>query len=243
MIKLINLTKNYNSFNAVAGINLEVASGEIFGFIGPNGAGKTTTVKMITGLLLPSAGRVLIGGFDMTAQPEEAKRQIGYIPDRPYLYEKLTGNEFLLFCAQLRRVPQDLALKRAQFWLKRFSLTDWGDQLIESYSHGMKQRITIAAAFLHDPPVIVVDEPMVGLDPAGIRMVKNILREKVSLGGTVFMSTHSLEIAEGLCDRIGVIHQGVIIALGNALQLRQKAMLEEGHLEEIFLRLTSQETS
>ncbi len=238
MIELVCLTKNYNSFSAVRGLDLQVFSGEIFGFIGPNGAGKTTTIKMIAGLLNPSSGRVLISGRDMALEPEEAKQQIGYIPDRPFLYEKLTGSEFLLFCAQLRRLPQALALERVEAWLKRLSLTDWGDELIESYSHGMKQRLTIAAAFLHDPPVIVVDEPMVGLDPAGIRMVKDLLRQKTRAGGAVFMSTHSLEIAEELCDRIGVIHQGGIIALGSALQLRQKAKLEEGHLEEIFLSLT-----
>ncbi|MDI6726810.1 MAG: ABC transporter ATP-binding protein [Smithellaceae bacterium] len=238
MIELIGLTKNYNGFQAVAGLDLRVAPGEIFGFIGPNGAGKTTTIKMITGLLKPSAGRVCICGLDMALNPEEAKGRIGFIPDRPYLYEKLTGHEFLMFYADLRSVPPETAQPRTAALLDNFSLRAWGDELIESYSHGMKQRLIIAAALLHEPKVIVVDEPMVGLDPAGIRLVRELLRQKAREGVTVFISTHILEIAEDLCDRIGVIHRGRLIALGAAAQLREQAELREGDLEEVFLRLT-----
>ncbi|MDZ4164728.1 MAG: ABC transporter ATP-binding protein [Smithellaceae bacterium] len=243
MIELFGLTKNYNGFQAVEGLNLQVAQGEIFGFIGPNGAGKTTTIKMITGLLKPSAGRVCICGLDMAVNPEGAKGRIGFIPDRPYLYEKLTGQEFLMFCADLHSIPAEIAEPRTVALLDKFSLRAWGDELIESYSHGMKQRLIIAAALLHEPQVIVVDEPMVGLDPAGIRLVKELFREKARGGVTLFISTHILEIAEGLCDRIGVIHQGRLIALGTAAQLREKAELREGDLEEVFLHLTGRELS
>jgi len=241
VIELFGLTKNYNGFQAVEGLNLQVAQGEIFGFIGPNGAGKTTTIKMITGLLKPSAGRVCICGLDMAVNPEGAKGRIGFIPDRPYLYEKLTGQEFLMFCADLHSIPAEIAEPRAAALLDKFSLRAWADKLIESYSHGMKQRLTIAAALLHEPKVIVVDEPMVGLDPAGIRLVKELFREQARGGVALFISTHILEIAEGLCDRIGVIHHGRLIALGAAAQLREQAKLREGDLEEVFLRLTGEE--
>lgn len=243
MIELCGLTKNYNGFQAVEGLDLRVAPGEIFGFIGPNGAGKTTTIKMITGLLKPSSGLVCICGLDMAASPEEAKGRIGFIPDRPYLYEKLTGQEFLMFCADLRFIPVEIARPRIAALLEKFFLGAWGDELIESYSHGMKQRLTIAAALLHEPKVLVVDEPMVGLDPAGIRLVKELFREQARSGVALFISTHILEIAEGICDRIGVIHQGRLIALGAAAQLREQAELREGDLEEVFLRLTSPEPS
>lgn len=241
MIELANLTKRYGSTLAVDHLNLSVAKGEIFGFIGPNGAGKTTTIRMIAGVLGPTEGTVRIGGVPMAAEPEAAKRIIGFIPDRPFLYEKLTGMEFLGFIADLYGFEGDFR-ERAEGLLIQFSLYDWADHLIEAYSHGMKQRLVIASALLHDPRLIIVDEPMVGLDPAGIRMVKDLLRELARNGTTIFMSTHTLEIAQDLCDRIGVIHRGRLVALGTTGDLRGTASLREGDLEEVFLRLTGKET-
>jgi ABC-2 type transport system ATP-binding protein len=241
MIELKNLTKQYGRILAVDRLTLSVAKGEIFGFIGPNGAGKTTTIRMLAGVLSPTQGEVIIDGIPMAADQVAAKRVIGFIPDRPFLYEKLTGMEFMRFSADLYGVMDGFFRQRAEEMLIRFSLYDWADELIEAYSHGMRQRLVIASALLHDPKVIIVDEPMVGLDPAGIRLVKDLLRELARQGTTVFMSTHTLSIAEDLCDRIGVIHRGRLIALGTTGDLRGTARLEEGDLEEVFLRLTGKE--
>ena len=238
MIELNDLTKRYGSTLAVDRLSLSVEKGEIFGFIGPNGAGKTTTIRMMAGVLGPTAGTVRISGIDMDSEPEAAKRLIGFIPDRPFLYEKLTGMEFLRFVSDLYGFTDGLFRKRAEELLIQFSLYDWSDHLIEAYSHGMKQRLIIASALLHEPRVIIVDEPMVGLDPAGIRMVKDLLRELAEGGTTIFMSTHTLEIAEDLCNRIGVIHHGRLVALGSTGDLRGTAQLREGDLEDVFLRLT-----
>jgi len=242
MIALTNLTKRYGDLVAVDQLNISVEKGEIFGFIGPNGAGKTTTIRMMAGVLKPTEGEVLIGGVAMASDPVAAKRIVGFIPDRPFLYEKLTGMEFLRFSADLYGVGNGIFRERAEGLLIQFSLYDWADQLIEAYSHGMKQRLVIASALLHDPGVIIVDEPMVGLDPAGIRMVKDLLRELAGKGTAIFMSTHTLEIAEDLCDRIGIIHRGRLVALGTTGDLRGTARLIEGDLEEVFLRLTGKET-
>jgi len=241
MIELNDLTKRYGSTLAVDRLSLSVEKGEIFGFIGPNGAGKTTTIRMMAGVLGPTAGTVRISGIDMGSEPEAAKRLIGFIPDRPFLYEKLTGMEFLRFVSDLYGFTDGLFRKRAEELLIQFSLYDWSDHLIEAYSHGMKQRLIIASALLHEPRVIIVDEPMVGLDPAGIRMVKDLLRELAEGGTTIFMSTHTLEIAEDLCNRIGVIHHGRLVALGSTGDLRGTAQLREGDLEDVFLRLTGKE--
>ncbi len=241
MIKMNNLTKRYGRTLAVDRLSLSVESGEIFGFIGPNGAGKTTTIRMLAGVLIPTEGEVVIGGVSMAREPVAAKRAIGFIPDRPFLYEKLTGMEFLRFSADLYGVGDGLFREKAEKLLIRFSLYDWADELIEAYSHGMRQRLVIASALLHDPRVIIVDEPMVGLDPAGIRLVKDLLKELARQGTTVFMSTHTLTIAEDLCNRIGVIHRGRLIALGTTRDLRGTASLERGDLEEVFLRLTGEE--
>ena len=238
MIEVHDLTKRYGKTLAVDHLNLDVAKGEIFGFIGPNGAGKTTTIRMMAGVLGPTEGTVLIDGIPMATSPEAAKRIIGFIPDRPFLYEKLTGREFMRFIAELYGIGDGLADQEAERLLIRFSLFDWADHLIEAYSHGMKQRLVIASALLHDPRVIIVDEPMVGLDPAGIRLVKDLLRELACRGTTIFMSTHTLEIAQDLCDRIGIIHHGRLVALGTTGDLRATARLREGDLEEAFLRLT-----
>ncbi len=242
MIELINLTKRYGSLVAVNRLNLSVAEGEIFGFIGPNGAGKTTTLRMMGGILAPTEGSVLIDGIDMSENPEKAKRRIGFIPDRPFLYEKLTGMEFLRFTADLYGVRDGILEEKSKSILKQFSLSNWADELIESYSHGMKQRLIMSAAILHDPKVIVVDEPMVGLDPAGIRMVKALFRDLAKNGATLFMSTHTLAIAEDVCDRIGIIHKGDLIAIGTTEDLRHRAQVKEGNLEEVFLILTEGES-
>jgi ABC-2 type transport system ATP-binding protein len=242
MIELRNLTKRFGEIVAVNRLDLSIPRGEIFGFIGPNGAGKTTTLRMMGGVLAPTAGSVLIDGIDMAEHPGEAKKRIGFIPDRPFLYEKLTGMEFLKFTADLYGVGNDLFDRKAEEVLKQFSLHDWADDLIESYSHGMKQRLIIAAALLHDPQVIVVDEPMVGLDPAGTRMVKELFRDLARRGVTLFMSTHTLRVAEDVCNRIGIIHKGVLIATGTTEALRLKARVREGDLEEVFMILTEGES-
>lgn len=238
MIELRNLTKRYGHILAVDHLNLVVEKGEIFGFIGPNGAGKTTTIRMMAGVLGPTEGEVLIDGNSLAMAPEEAKRMIGFIPDRPFLYEKLTGLEFMRFIADLYGLGNGDFREKAEVLLIQFSLYDWADHLIEAYSHGMRQRLVIASALLHDPRLIIVDEPMVGLDPAGIRMVKDLFRRLAGRGTTIFMSTHTLEIAEDLCDRIGVIHHGRLVALGTTGDLRGTARLQSGDLEEVFLRLT-----
>jgi len=242
MIELANLTKQYGKTLAVDHLNLSVTQGEIFGFIGPNGAGKTTTIRMMAGVLGPTEGTITVDGISMADDPVRAKSIIGFIPDRPFLYEKLSGMEFMRFIGDLYGSGDEKFREKAERLLAQFSLFDWADHLIEAYSHGMKQRLIIASALLHNPRVIIVDEPMVGLDPAGIRMVKDLLRDLACRGTTIFMSTHTLEIAEDLCDRIGVIHKGRLIALGTTGDLRGTALLKEGDLEEVFLRLIGRET-
>ena len=242
MIQLKNLTKTFGEVVAVNRLNLSVSKGEIFGFIGPNGAGKTTTLRMMGGVLAPTEGSVIIDGVNMADEPEKAKRRIGFIPDRPFLYEKLTGMEFLRFTADLFGMKKGLFCEKSEEVLKQFSLYHWADALIESYSHGMKQRLIISAAILHDPRVIVVDEPMVGLDPAGMRMVKDLFRNLAKKGTAIFMSTHTLTVAEDVCDRIGIIHKGHLIATGTTEELRLRAQVQEGDLEEVFLILTEGES-
>jgi ABC-2 type transport system ATP-binding protein len=238
MIELKDLTKRYGKTLAVDGLSLSVEPGEIFGFIGPNGAGKTTTIRMMGGILAPTGGTIVVDGIAMADQPEEAKKRIGFIPDRPYLYEKLTGMEFMRFSADLYGVHDGLFVEKAQDLLRMFGLFEWSHDLIEAYSHGMKQRLIISAALLHDPRVIIVDEPMVGLDPAAIKMVKDILKNLSRQGTTIFMSTHTLKVAEDLCDRIGIIHKGSLIALGTTKELKRVAQVQEADLEAVFLRLT-----
>lgn len=239
MIELKDISKKYGDFKAVDNLNLTVERGEIFGFLGPNGAGKTTTIKMISGVLEPSTGTVTIGGIDMVKQPEAAKRKIGFIPDRPYLYEKLTGMEFLKFTADLYGVPAEIYRDKARKNLAMFSLADWSDELIESYSHGMKQRLIMSAALLHDPEIIIVDEPMVGLDPAAIIMVKELFQSLARNGVCVFMSTHTLAVAEDVCDRVGIINHGHLIASGTTADLRREANVSDADLEKVFLSLTN----
>jgi len=241
MIETKNLTKRYGSLLAVDRLNLFVPEGTIFGFIGPNGAGKTTTIKMLAGLIEPDAGTVLIRDTNIKQEPEKAKQQIGFIPDRPYLYEKLTGLEFLKFTADLYGMETSGFRQKAENLLDKFSLIDWKDELIEAYSHGMKQRLIMSAAILHDPKIIIVDEPMIGLDPAGIKMVKRLFRELADSGKTFFISTHTLSIAQDLCDKIGIIQQGKLIATGTLDDLKIQARASSGDLEAVFLKLTREE--
>ncbi|HVO66724.1 MAG TPA: ABC transporter ATP-binding protein [Syntrophales bacterium] len=242
MIELKNLTKRYGNTLAVNSVNLYVAKGEIFGFIGPNGAGKTTTIRMMGGVLAPTEGSIIIDGINMGDDPEGVKKRIGFIPDRPFLYEKLTAMEFMRFSADLYSVDNRIFLEKAPTLLKKFAIYNWAHELIESYSHGMKQRLIISAALLHDPVVIVVDEPMVGLDPAAIKMVKDMFKELAKNGTTIFMSTHTLAIAEDICDRIGIIHKGSLIATGTTGDLKRDAGVQEADLEEVFLTLTEEQT-
>ena len=236
MIKLINLTKKYGRLTAVNTVNLEVAAGEVFGFLGPNGAGKTTTIRMMAGLLQPTSGIALIGGYDVQKEPLKAKSITGFIPDRPYLYEKLTATEFMFFVARLYAMTD--SRKRIDELLGLFGLPDWKDELIENFSHGMKQRLVMASALLHHPKVLVVDEPMVGLDPRGARLVKDIFRDLATNGVTIFMSTHTLEIVEQMCTRVAIINKGDIIAEGSVEDLGRMARMQGSHLEPIFLKLT-----
>ncbi|MCG6956608.1 MAG: ABC transporter ATP-binding protein [Gemmatimonadetes bacterium] len=238
MLRLEGVVKRYGRFTAVAGLDLSVRQGEIFGFLGPNGAGKTTTIRMVAGVLQPSSGRIVVGGDDLLRHPDAAKSKIGYVPDRPYLYDKLSGAEFLRFVSGLWGKTGQEAERRADRLLELFQLADWKDELIESYSHGMRQKLLISSALIHQPELIVVDEPMVGLDPRSARLLKELLRAFVGQGGTVFLSTHTLEVAEALCDRIAIISEGTVIALGTMEELRAQADAGGAHLEEIFLRVT-----
>ncbi len=238
MLKLEGVVKRYGKFTAVSGLDLEVPRGEIFGFLGPNGAGKTTTIRMVAGVLRPSEGRILLGGDDIVASPERAKQRLGYIPDRPFLYEKLSGGEFLRFVAGLWGKEWSEVEGQADRLLEIFHLTEWKDELVESYSHGMRQKLLISSALLHQPQMILVDEPMVGLDPRSARILKDLMRTFVEKGGTIFLSTHTLEVAEALCDRIAIISRGAIIAQGTMDDLRGQAQAGGAHLEEIFLKVT-----
>ncbi len=241
MIKTINLTKRFGKLTAVDNLNLEISSGEIFGFLGPNGAGKTTTFKLIVGLLQPTSGTVTIGGHDILKNPIEAKSIIGFIPDQPFIYPKLSGTEYLRFICGLYGLDHQEGEPRIPELLELFELSEWGSELVESYSHGMRQRLVMASALIHKPQVIVIDEPMVGLDPRGARMVKEIFRGMSREGVSIFMSTHTMEVAEQMCDRIGIIQDGRLITVGTMPELRELSGVEGKHLESIFLKLTGGE--
>ncbi len=238
MIELTNLTKRYGRFTAVDGINLTIPKGELYGLLGPNGAGKTTTMRMIAGILQPSSGTVKIAGIDIQQNPLVAKNRLGFIPDRPYVYDKLTGAEFLRFVAGLYGQGGVEIERRLDELLELFELTPWKDELTESYSHGMRQKLIISSALVHRPEVIVVDEPMVGLDPKSARLLKDLLREFVTRGGTVLMSTHTLEIAEAMCDRIAIVQGGQVAVSGTMDELRSQTSSGDASLEELFLKLT-----
>jgi ABC-2 type transport system ATP-binding protein len=239
MIRLHQLSKRYGSLQAVDALDLEVPAGELFCFLGPNGAGKTSTIKMMTGLVRPDAGSIILDGIDAVAQPVEARRRLGYIPDTPYLYERLTVVEYLEFVGQLYDVPRAALREKADRYLEIFSLQEKRTALIKNLSHGMRQRVIYAATLLHDPRVMLVDEPFVGLDPHSIRLIKDLLRERTRQGMTIFMTTHILAIAEEIADRIGIIDHGKMVACGTMSELR--ATFRDGQgLEDLFLRLTEQ---
>jgi ABC-2 type transport system ATP-binding protein len=240
MIQLSGVTKVYGNKMAVDHLDLTVAAGELFAFLGPNGAGKTTTIKMLCGLLFPTEGTLSVGGHDVQTNGDAARRIISYVPDQPYLYEKLTGREFMEFIMEMYGMEPSAGRKRMDQLIETFGLGPFVDDLTESYSHGMKQRTVFAAALLHEPQVLIVDEPMVGLDPRSQRLVKDLMRQHVRDGGTVFMSTHLLGDVEELGTRIGVVHRGKLIGLGTLDTLRTQAELE-GSLEDVFLKLTAEE--
>jgi ABC-2 type transport system ATP-binding protein len=237
MITLENVTKSYGTKTAVRDLNLEVRPGELFAFLGPNGAGKTTTIKMMCGLLFPSSGRVLIGGHDMVSDGDRARPLLSYVPDQPYLYEKLTGREFLQFIADMYGLPPARARERIAEVIRQFGLEAFVDDLTERYSHGMRQRTVFASALVHEPKVLIVDEPTVGLDPLSVRQLKDILRQQADRGTTVFLSSHSLDVVEELADRIAIILNGKLISCGTLKALRQQAAVD-GSLEKVFLTLT-----
>jgi ABC-2 type transport system ATP-binding protein len=240
VIEVHDLQKRYGRFLAVDGVSLQVPDGKIHGFLGPNGAGKTTSIRMIAGLLKPTSGKVVIGGHDLEREPEAAKRALGFIPDRPFLYEKLTATEFLHFHGGLYGMNGNGLAERAREMLALFELTEWGGELIEAFSHGMKQRVVMCAAFLHRPRAVLVDEPMVGLDPRGARLIKQVFREMSKKGVAILMSTHTLEVAEEMCDEISIIVGGKIIARGTVDDLRAQAggAHENDALTAVFLKLT-----
>ncbi len=238
MIQLSNLTKNYGNFTALKELSLTVPRGMLYGLLGPNGAGKTTALRIIAGILQPTSGTVTLGGFDVQKDPERAKSRLGFIPDRPFVYEKLTGAEFLRFVAGLYGQNGNEIDRRIDELLSVWELSAWRDELLEAYSHGMKQKLIISSALIHRPEVIVVDEPLVGLDPKAARMLKDIFRGFVGKGGTLLMSTHTLEVAEALCDRIAIIQGGEIRAEGSMDDLRRQVESGGADLEEIFLKLT-----
>lgn len=241
LIEASSLNKKFSNFHAVKNLELSVKAGEIFGFLGMNGAGKTTTIRMLVGILLPTSGTIKICGYDLAQQPIEAKAVTGYIPDRPYLYPKLTGFEFLQFIADLYKVNRKLANERINELLTHYRLQQFSKQLIESYSHGMKQRLAMCAALIHNPKVLIVDEPMVGLDPHGARLLKKSFREYAAQGKTIFLSTHSLNVAEELCDRVAIMHQGAIVATASVEELKNQRGTPDKNLEQIFLEITSEE--
>jgi ABC-2 type transport system ATP-binding protein len=239
MIEFHDVRRNFGPKQAVAGLTLVVQPGELFAFLGPNGAGKTTTIKMLVGLLRPSAGSIRLSGHNVVEHARDAQRLLGYVPDEPYLYDKLSGREFLQFVADMYGMPPALAAERVARETANFELGDFLDDLSETYSHGMKHRLAFAAALLHDPAVLVLDEPTVGLDPRSIRMLKDLLRARAQAGATIFMSTHSLAIAEEIADRIGIVEEGRLRFLGTLAQLRQELSLHETSLEHLYLQLTS----
>ena len=238
MIAIHELVKRYGTFAAVDGVSLEVTPGEIHGFLGPNGAGKTTTLRMVSGLLKPTAGHVLVNGHDMAKEPEAAKLSLGFIPDRPFIYEKLTAGEFLRFHGGLYGMDNGSLHGRVREMLELFELGRWEHELVESFSHGMKQRLVMCAAFLHRPRAVVVDEPMVGLDPRGARLIKDVFRTMAGRGVAILMSTHTLEVAQEMCDRISIILKGKIIARGTVPEIRALGDSHDDQLTSVFLKLT-----
>ena len=243
MISLVNVTKRYGRLTAVDSLNLDVRAGEIFGFLGPNGAGKTTTIRVMMGILKPTTGQVLLNGYDIEREAEKAKAIAGFIPDRPFIYEKLSGHEFLHFVGKLHHVDAAQLLRRIAELLENLELTEWQHELVESYSHGMKQRLVVCASLIHEPRVLIVDEPMVGMDPKGARTLKDLFRSLAAKGTTLFLSTHSISVAEEVCHRIGIIQKGRLIACGTMAELYSQAKTRSENLESVFLELTREQTA
>lgn len=243
IIEFQNIQKNYGEVAALKPTNLTINKGELFGFLGPNGAGKTTMIRMLAGIIKPTNGIIKICGYDLLKEPNIAKSKLGYVPDRPYLYEKLSPLEYFDFMGGLYNVDQDKIISHGEKMLKMFDLWDKRNELIESFSHGMKQKVAMSASTLHDPEILVVDEPTVGLDPKSVKMMKQYFKSLIKdMGKTIFLTTHTLSVAEDLCDRIAIIRTGEIIALGTMEELREKAGTPEGnHLEDIFLKLTEED--
>jgi len=239
MIDLDHVTKTYGTKTAVRNLTLRIEAGELFAFLGPNGAGKTTTIKLTCGLLFPTAGSVRVGGFDIQRQGDRARQLISYVPDQPYLYDKLTGREFLHFIAEMYGMPPDRGRRRLEEVIALFGLDEFVDDLTERYSHGMRQRTVFAAALLHEPKVLIVDEPTVGLDPKSIRLLKDLLRQEARRGTTVFLSSHSLDVVQEIADRIGIVDHGRLVGCGTLEMLRKQAALD-GSLEDVFLKLTDE---
>ncbi len=242
MIELYEVTKTFGTKTAIDRLTLRIGTGELFAFLGPNGAGKTTTIKLICGLLFPTAGTIRVGGYDLQKDGDRARQLISYVPDQPYLYEKLTGREFLQFIADMYALAADHGRRRIDEMIDLFDLSDFVDDLTERYSHGMRQRTVFAAALLHEPRVLIIDEPTVGLDPRSVRLLKDLLRGEADQGTTVFLSTHSLDIAQELADRIGIVDRGRLISCGSLETLRKQASLD-GSLEDVFLKLTEEATT
>lgn len=238
MIELRNVTKKFGSFTAVNSLTLRVQPGEFFGFLGPNGAGKTTTIKMMAGLFSPTSGEIIINGHDVVKDHIAAKQTIAYVPDQPFLYEKLTGREFLYFVGGLYKIGKTILHKRIGELIGHFEIGDWVDRRTEDYSQGMRQRITIAATMIHDPKTFIIDEPMIGLDPRSAKIVKDTLKEQAQKGVSIFMSTHSLPVAEELCDRIGIIKNGKLVFCDTQDKLQVYKKQYDGKFESVFLELT-----
>jgi ABC-2 type transport system ATP-binding protein len=237
LVRAVGLTRRYGDFTALDRLDLSVAPGELFGFLGPNGAGKTTAIRLLTGLLLPNEGEAFVAGHSLAREPLAARAAIGFVPDTPFLYDRLTAREFLALCAALYDVPPDPAERRARALLSLLGLEAAADGLIEGYSHGMRQKIALAGALVHDPQVLFLDEPTIGLDPRSARAIKDLLRGLCNRGKAVFLSTHVLEIAERLCDRVAILDRGRLVVVGTMAELREKARTQAS-LEEIFLGLT-----
>ena len=241
MIELIHLTKYYGKVAAVDDLSLEVPGGEIFGFLGPNGAGKTTTIRTMMGILKPTSGRIILDQYDVLAEPQRAKAIAGFIPDRPFIYEKLSGQEFLTFVGKLHGLDSTRLKDRSGKLLDFLELTAWRDELIEGYSHGMKQRLVVCAALIHEPRILIIDEPMVGMDPKGARTLKDLFRSLAGAGTTIFLSTHSIAVAEEICHRIGIIQKGRLIACDTMAEIRRRTDSANGNLESVFLELTREQ--
>lgn len=239
MIDIRNVTKRYGTKTAVDNLNLQIPAGELFAFLGPNGAGKTTTIKLMCGLLFPTSGSVLVGGYNLHTEGDKARQLLSYVPDQPFLYEKLTGREFLQFIGAMYGMTPEHVARRTQHVIDVFELQPFVDDLTERYSHGMRQRTVFAGALLHEPRVLIIDEPTVGLDPRSVRLLKDLLRNEAKNGVTIFLSTHSLDIAQELADRIGIVEHGRLVSCGHLEDLRRQASLD-GTLEDVFLKITEE---